>query len=54
MSTARSITAALAVLNPEYLTPLWETRVGNILLVGSGLWMGTGVLVMRKMINFDF
>ncbi len=48
------ITAALAVLNPEYLTPLWETRVGNILLVGSGLWMGTGVLVMRKMINFDF
>jgi tight adherence protein B len=48
------ITATLAVLNPEYLTPLWETRVGNILLVGSGLWMLTGVLVMRKMINFDF
>lgn len=48
------ITGALAVLNPEYLTPLWETRMGNILLAGSGLWMSTGVLVMRKMINFDF
>ncbi|MDP9137424.1 MAG: type II secretion system F family protein [Pseudomonadota bacterium] len=48
------ITAALAVLNPEYLTPLWTTRMGNILLVGSGLWMLTGCLVMRKMINFDF
>ena len=48
------ITAALAVLNPEYLTPLWTTRMGNILLVGSGMWMLTGCLVMRKMINFDF
>ena len=48
------ITAALAVLNPEYLTPLWTTRMGNVLLVGSGMWMLTGCLVMRKMINFDF
>ena len=29
-------------------------RMGNIMLVGSGIWMLTGVLVMRKMINFDF
>jgi tight adherence protein B len=48
------IAATLAVLNPEYLMPLWETRIGNILLVGSGIWMLTGVMVMRKMINFDF
>lgn len=47
------IIGALAALNPGYLTPLWETRMGNIMLVGSGIWMLTGILVMRKMINFD-
>jgi len=47
------IMGALTVLNPEYLNPLFYTRTGNILLLGCGLWMLTGVLVMRKMINFD-
>jgi len=47
------IIGALSILNPGYLTPLWETRIGNIMLVGSGIWMLTGILVMRKMINFD-
>jgi tight adherence protein B len=48
------IMGALTVLNPEYLNPLWNTNIGNILVVGSGVWMLTGVLIMRKMINFDF
>ncbi|MGE3831088.1 MAG: type II secretion system F family protein, partial [Parvibaculaceae bacterium] len=48
------IMGALTVLNPEYLNPLWNTNIGNILIVGSGVWMMTGVLIMRKMINFDF
>lgn len=43
----------LTFLNPSYLAPLFETRTGNILLVGSAVWMLTGVLVMRKMINFN-
>lgn len=47
------IMGAMTVLNPEYLTPLFTTKLGNILLAGSGLWMGTGILVMRKMINFE-
>jgi tight adherence protein B len=47
------ITGALTVLNPEYLNPLFYTHMGNILLVISGTWMMTGVLVMRKMINFE-
>jgi tight adherence protein B len=46
------IMGALTVLNPEYLNPLFNTSVGNIMLVGCGVWMMTGVLVMRKMINF--
>jgi len=48
------IMGAMTVLNPEYLNPLFQTSTGNIMLVGSGVWMLTGVLVMRKMINFDF
>jgi len=48
------IAAAMMVLNPTYLLPLFETKIGNVMLVCSGLWMGCGVLVMRKMINFDF
>ncbi|MBI2718015.1 MAG: type II secretion system F family protein [Rhizobiales bacterium] len=47
------IMGALTVLNPEYLNPLFNTSIGNIMLVGSAVWMTTGVLVMRKMINFQ-
>jgi tight adherence protein B len=47
------IMGALLVLNPNYLNPLFETDVGNMLLIGSGVWMTMGVLVMRKMINFE-
>jgi tight adherence protein B len=47
------IMGALTILNPNYLNPLFETQMGNMLLVGSGTWMMMGVLVMRKMINFE-
>jgi tight adherence protein B len=47
------IMGALTVLNPTYLNPLFNTSTGNIMLVGCGVWMMTGVLVMRKMINFQ-
>ncbi len=47
------IMGGLAVLNPTYLNPMFDTSTGNMLLVGSATWMGTGVLVMRKMINFE-
>jgi tight adherence protein B len=39
--------------NPEYLMPLFNTGIGNVCLVASGTWMTIGVLVMRKMINFE-
>jgi tight adherence protein B len=47
------IAGGMMVLNPTYLMPLWETKLGNVMLMGSAIWMGIGVLVMRKMINFD-
>ena len=48
------VMAGLMLVNPDYLSPLFEEELGHIMLAGSGLWMLTGVLVMRKMINFDF
>jgi tight adherence protein B len=47
------IMGLLTVLNPKYLRPLLDTNTGHILIICSGLWMLTGVLVMRKMINFQ-
>jgi tight adherence protein B len=33
---------------------LWKDKLGNIMLIGSAVWMTIGVFVMRKMINFDY
>lgn len=38
---------------PKYIELLWITQAGKVALVASGLWMLIGVLIMRKMINFD-
>ncbi|MEF2073080.1 type II secretion system F family protein [Consotaella aegiceratis] len=40
--------------SPDYIMLLFSETIGNIVLVGCALWMGIGVAVMRKMINFDF
>ena len=40
--------------SPDYITLLFTTTVGNFVLAGCVFWMTIGVLVMRKMINFDF
>jgi tight adherence protein B len=45
--------AAVSFMNPGYLDPLWTTKIGNILVAISATWMLTGVLIMRKMINFE-
>lgn len=47
------IMGMLTIMNPNYLKPLFDTSTGNMLLVGSAVWMTLGVLVMRKMINFE-
>ena len=39
---------------PDYICLLFNTRTGNFALLFCGLWMLTGILVMRKMINFKF
>ncbi|MCB1509055.1 MAG: type II secretion system F family protein, partial [Hyphomicrobiaceae bacterium] len=39
---------------PDYITLLFTETLGNIMLGVCAFWMITGVLVMRKMINFSF
>jgi tight adherence protein B len=45
---------AMFFTSPDYILILWYDKVGNIMLMGCAIWMLIGVLVMRKMINFDF
>jgi tight adherence protein B len=40
--------------SPNYISLLFTNSVGHIMLAGSAIWMVTGVIVMKKMINFDF
>jgi len=42
------------ITSPDYIELLWTTPVGRLLLAGSAVWMLMGIMVMKKMINFDF
>jgi tight adherence protein B len=42
------------ISTPEYIALLWTHPTGQFMLVCSAIWMSIGVLVMKKMINFDF
>ena len=37
---------------PDYIALLFSERVGNLMLAGVAIWMGLGILVMKKMIDF--
>ena len=40
--------------SPQYIELLWTHPTGRMLLAVSAFWMSMGIMVMRKMINFDF
>lgn len=42
------------ITTPHYISLLFTNPTGHIMLAGSAVWMTMGVLVMKKMINFDF
>lgn len=48
------VTGIMYLTSPDYISLLFSEPIGNMVLVGSGLWMSAGILVMRKMIDFDF
>jgi tight adherence protein B len=39
--------------SPNYIMPLFTTSTGHLILGISGVWMAIGILVMRKMMNFE-
>jgi tight adherence protein B len=39
--------------SPAYIEMLWTTETGKIVIVVSLIWMFIGIMVMKKMINFD-
>ncbi len=45
------VAGLLWLANPDYLDPLWRVGVGRGLLIGGLLWMGLGVLTMRRMLD---
>jgi tight adherence protein B len=40
--------------SPNYIELLWTTPMGRMMLAACAFWMFIGVMVMKKMINFDF
>ncbi|MDP1883012.1 MAG: type II secretion system F family protein [Bradyrhizobium sp.] len=39
---------------PDYISLLWTHPTGQLMLVACVIWMGMGIFVMKRMINFDF
>src|SRR6201996_1587843 len=42
------------ITTPGYISLLWTHPTGQLMLVGCACWMSIGIMVMKKMINFDF
>ncbi len=49
-----AVMAIVWITSPTYIELLWTHPTGQLMLLGSATWMFMGVLVMKKMINFDF
>jgi tight adherence protein B len=43
----------LALMNPEYVSPLFNTMFGRILLLVGGALMGAGIFVMTRIVRID-
>jgi tight adherence protein B len=48
------VMALVWLTTPDYIALLWTHQTGQLMLVACLTWMTIGILVMKKMINFDF
>ena len=48
------VTFLVWLTSPDYIAILFEEPIGHVVLVCSAIWMIIGVLVMRKMIAFEY
>lgn len=46
--------ALIRLLMPTYFDPLWESGAGNTVLLVLGIMMVVGVIVLNRMVKFDF
>ena len=49
-----AVVSLIMITSPDYLTPMYETKVGNMLILFGAGWMALGCAMMRKMINFKY
>jgi tight adherence protein B len=42
------------ITTPAYIMLLFTDPRGQVMLLGAGVWMGLGIVVMKKMIAFKF
>jgi tight adherence protein B len=47
------VAIAISFLNPEYMAPFLTDDRLIVTGLGAGVWMGIGVLMMAKMVNFE-
>ncbi len=48
------VTILIYITTPDYISLLFTHSTGHMILGASAIWMSMGIMVMRKMINFDF
>jgi Flp pilus assembly protein TadB len=41
-------------MNWKYMTPLFETSAGHILIIIGLVLIGLGTVILRKMVNFRY
>ena len=51
---AARVMALVYLTTPDYISLLCSDKLGNLMLMASGIWMPIGIFVMRKMINFKY
>ncbi len=44
----------ISLASPAYMAGMFQDPRGHVMLAGSAIWMGLGIFVMRRMINFKY
>ncbi|TAL82600.1 MAG: type II secretion system F family protein [Beijerinckiaceae bacterium] len=47
------VTALVYLTSPSYISLLWTSSTGELVMIGSAIWMAAGVFVMKQMISFE-
>jgi len=48
------VTVLIYLTTPNYIQPMFDVPLGNLMLMGCLVWMGTGIAVMKKMVSFKY